>query len=250
MLACRGAAVLSHGSAAALWRLGTATDGAVHVTVASRARRSPDGITVHTSRALPPNEVTHRDGIPVTAPVRTLMDLAAQHARRPLERTLDAAARLRLVERQELEAIVAAQPGHHGAARLAVILADHQLGSTFTRSDLEERMFAICRQSRLPQPRTNTSVEGEVDFLWPAERLVVETDGYASHGTREAFERDRDRDARLALAGYLVLRFSYRRITREPQVVASLLSSPPAPVMAALRATVHHSGPEARYARV
>jgi very-short-patch-repair endonuclease len=65
----------------------------------------------------------------------------------------------------------------------------------------------------------------EVDFLWRAERLVVETDGRASHATRAAFERDRARDARLTVAGYRVVRFTYRQVIHEPEVVGGLVRS-------------------------
>ena len=89
-----------------------------------------------------------------------------------------------------------------------------------TRSALEQRFVALCRTSSLPMPALNVSVAGfVVDALWPSERLVVELDGFAFHRTRQAFERDRARDAALQLAGYRVLRLTFRRVTREPTAV-------------------------------
>jgi very-short-patch-repair endonuclease len=71
----------------------------------------------------------------------------------------------------------------------------------------------------------------EVDFVWRAERLIVETDGHRTHGSRSAFERDRRRDQRLALAGWRVVRFTWRQTANDPlgvaDVVRSLLSSEP-----------------------
>jgi very-short-patch-repair endonuclease len=62
-----------------------------------------------------------------------------------------------------------------------------------------------------------------VDFLWPAERLVVEVDGWDSHGTRSAFEADRERDTQLKLLGYEVVRFTWRLLTENPAQVAAAL---------------------------
>jgi very-short-patch-repair endonuclease len=72
----------------------------------------------------------------------------------------------------------------------------------------------------LPPPRANTKVNGyEVDFVWPDERLIVETDGWETHGTRTAFENDKRRDAAHTQAGYRVLRFSWRQVKYEPATV-------------------------------
>jgi very-short-patch-repair endonuclease len=93
-------------------------------------------------------------------------------------------------------------------------------------------MFLALRDAHdLPRPLVNRTVAGEeVDFLWPEHRLVVETDGRQTHLTHHAFERDRARDAKITIAGYRVIRFTYRQIRDDPQGVAStlqtLLSSP------------------------
>lgn len=83
-------------------------------------------------------------------------------------------------------------------------------------------MLALCRDHGLPPPRVNARVAGlEVDFLFPDERVAVETDGWRYHRTRRAFERDRARDAALARAGYRVLRFTHRQIDGEPAMVTA-----------------------------
>jgi very-short-patch-repair endonuclease len=93
-----------------------------------------------------------------------------------------------------------------------------------TRSDLERRFADLCRDAGLPPPAVNTWVGGfEVDALWPAQRLIVELDGYEFHRTRAAFERDRARDGELQLAGYRVLRFTYRRLVHEPEAVGTAI---------------------------
>ena len=84
---------------------------------------------------------------------------------------------------------------------------------------------SLCRSAALPLPQTNVRRAGwEVDAVWEAQRLVVEVDGHKFHSTRARFERDRRKDADLRLAGYRVLRLTWRRLTREPDLVVALLA--------------------------
>lgn len=236
-LTCGSQAVLSHGSAAALWTLEQERRPVPEVTVRTTGRRSPPGIAIHRSRNLPEGEVTEQRSIRVTTPARTLTDIATHLSHRGLERALDQVHWLKLVRPGELEEMAQAHRGHIGAARLARTLASHRPGSTLTASRLEELFLALCRRHGLPQPEVNVPVGRlTVDFLWRVEGLVVETDGYASHANPQAFERDHDRDLQLDALGYAVLRFTYRQVTTRPRfVVASVrrklerLRRPPAP---------------------
>ena len=95
-------------------------------------------------------------------------------------------------------------------------------------------MLELVRRAGLPSPRTNQRIgRWEVDAVWQDERLVVEVDGYAFHSTREAFERDRRKDAELGAAGFRVRRVTWRQLAKERDwVVATLaveLSAAPAP---------------------
>jgi very-short-patch-repair endonuclease len=186
VLACGPGAVLSHAAAAALWSIRpTAPPGAIDVTLRTRAGRR------------------RRPG-------------AAR-----FERAIDEGDRLSLVTADDLIELLRRHRGHPGARRLRGVIARHQIGSTPTRSELEERLLALCRRYRLPQPEVNVPLlEYVVDFLWRDARLIVEADGRATHGTRRAFQADRDRDGRLAVAGYLVLRFTWWDVTRRSVVVA------------------------------
>jgi very-short-patch-repair endonuclease len=212
-------AVLSHRAAAVLWGLCRERSPRIDVTVPSGGgRRRRGAIIVHRS-PLPPAEVTVKEGVPVTTPARTLVDLADVLPRRALERAIDEAAYLRM-DLAELEP----RRGRRGAGLLARVLAEHDPGSTRTRSPLEERMLSLCRRFGLSQPEINRVVEGhEVDFSWQDPRLIVETDGWDAHGTRGAFERDRVRDAELTAAGWRVVRITKRRLAREPDAVAQQL---------------------------
>jgi very-short-patch-repair endonuclease len=176
---------------------------------------------VHRVPTLLPDEVTVAAGIPVTTPARTILDLATVLPLRELERTVDEADRLGLCTQHQLKKMAAAQAGRAGAGALARLLREHSIGTTATRNDFEERFLALCRRHRLPQPEVNVPLlDYVVDFFWRDARLIVEADGRATHGTRRAFQEDRDRDGRLAVAGYLVVRFTWWDVTRRPAVVA------------------------------
>jgi very-short-patch-repair endonuclease len=217
---CGPTAALSHASAAAVWGLLPDPKGPrIDVTVGSGGGRPGRRAVIVHRAPLGGDEVVVRDGITVTTPSRTLVDLADLRSERQIERVLDEAAYLRL----DLSALTV-RPGRRGAGRLRRVLATHRAGSTFTRSELEERMLALCRGRGLPQPEVNCGIEGhEVDFVWREARLVVETDGWRAHGTRQAFERDRRRDADLVAAGWRPLRISHAALQRDPDWVAGRL---------------------------
>lgn len=225
VLACGDGAVLSHQAAAELWKLrqrrrpgGSAIDVTVALT-SGRSRRR--GIRVHRAKSLRPAEFGVHCRIPVTSPARTILDLGTILPRRQLERAVDEAERLKLCRESDLAEIARNHTGGAGTGALAGLLAEHAVGTTATRNEFEEAFLALCRNRHLPQPEVNVPLlDYIVDFLWPEARLVVEVDGHASHGTLRAFQADRERDGRLAVAGYLVLRFTWWDVTRRPAVVA------------------------------
>lgn len=224
VLACGDGAVLSHRSAAAHWDLRSSAATLIDVTNTSGSGRRRPGVRVHRG-ALEPWERTTHDGVPVTTPARTLLDVAEVVRRRALERTAAAAEQLRLFDLVAIERVLARHPHRHGAARLAAVLADASVGDELTRSQLEERVLAICARYGVPRPAVNARVAGlEVDFYWPHARLVVEADSRRYHHTSAAFERDRERDARLMLHGLRVLRLTSRRIARAPDAVGETLT--------------------------
>jgi predicted transcriptional regulator of viral defense system len=226
VLACGPRAVLSHASAAALWELRAGAAARTDVTVpGTGGRRERPRVRIHRARDLD-GQTTTNDGIPVTTPERTILDLAATLQRRRLERLVDRAETARLTDVASLDALARAQDRHRGAAKLRAALGTHTPGTTLTRSGLEERFLALCRDSGLPQPLVNETVAGlEVDFFFVDARLVIEADSWQHHRTRSAFERDRRRDATLARAGYRTLRMTHAQLTDEPGVVVDTLIS-------------------------
>lgn len=218
VLACGDGAALSHRSAAALWGIRPTDTPKIDVTVSHASGvRGNARIAVHRSRR--PIEALKRDGIPVTTAGQTLLDLATALPRRQLEKACEMA--------EALQLNVEIDDSHPGARRLREA-GEHDLTTT-TRSPLEDEFLELCDRHAIPRPRVNSFVEGlEVDFCWPAERLIVETDG-RTHLTRAAFEGDRERDAWLTSLGWRVMRFTRRQVRRDEAVVAARVLSARSP---------------------
>jgi very-short-patch-repair endonuclease len=210
--------LVSHRSAAALWKLMPArTDGIVEVLVVGNDRRGRRGVRVHRTDALADDDSARLEGVPLTSAARTLLDLAGTLPARDLERALASGERAGVVDRVGLLAFMSRRPGRTRAASLRALLAD-AAAPALTRSEAEERLLALIRKSQLRTPETNVVVHGfELDFLWRAERLAVEVDGFAFHRSARSFERDRRRDAALTAHGVRVMRVTWRQIVSEPE---------------------------------
>ncbi|MGH2993241.1 MAG: endonuclease domain-containing protein [Solirubrobacterales bacterium] len=176
-------------------------------------------------RALDRCDVRAVDGIPVTSPARSLLDLASVLPTSELERALAEAQVRRIVTRRALVDQLERNRGRSGvrALRRAVEVPG---GPAATRSEAERRLLRLVRAAELPVPRVNARLgRYEVDFMWREQRLVAEVDGYAYHANRRAFERDRERDAALAAAGYTVLRLTWRQLVNTPEAVVARLAA-------------------------
>jgi hypothetical protein len=220
VLGCGPGAVLSHRDAAALWDLVPVPDGKIHVSV-PRSVRGPSSIRVHVSRSLD-GYTARRKGIPVTSPSRTLVDLASVFDATRLRRVVEEAERVGLLDHSALRRLC--MGGRRGLKNLRALLASYDGSAAWKRSDLEGAFLDLCRIAKLPPPQVNPIVCGkEVDAFWPGQRLIVEADSFEHHKTREAFERDRERDMELQLAGHRVLRVTHRRLESDPEAVAQAL---------------------------
>jgi hypothetical protein len=182
-----------------------------------RTPRPP--LRLHQSPALTQEDRALRDGIPVTALPRTLLDLAATVRFDWLERTVERSEELGLFDLRATEELLARTLGHHGHKRLRRAIALYK-PSSFTRSGLERRFLELCLAAGLPQPRMNYFEHGfELDCYWPEYRFAVELDVFETHGTRAAFERDRKRQEDLLLVGIAITRVTGPRLEREPDEV-------------------------------
>jgi predicted transcriptional regulator of viral defense system len=224
VLAIGGDAVLSHRSAAGLWSIRYPANVRIEVTTPRRVR-PPSGVRGHRS-ALPADEVTVLHGIPVTTVPRTLLDLATVLGPRQVERSIEEANIRRLDDPLSLPDLVERYPGRRDTGVIRAILAADRIGSTITRSELEERFLALLETYSLPSPELNVPIEVrgswlEVDCVWRRWKLIVELDGHASHGTASAFERDRARDRVLHAVGWRVLRITWRQLNDEAERIAA-----------------------------
>ncbi|UJA20544.1 type IV toxin-antitoxin system AbiEi family antitoxin domain-containing protein [Thermoleophilia bacterium SCSIO 60948] len=218
-------ALLSHRAAAALWGL---IDAVEVIEVLAPTRRAPRrrGVRVRrTAGKISKHDRRLRNHIPVTSPLRTLLDLAAISGFADLELAVARGLQRGLVTDSELRDRVAAEHGRPGNPRLRTLL-DGGDGPRLTRSELEQRFLARVREAGLPTPETEVRLHPYVlDFLWREERVVVETDGFETHGTRAAFDADRARDADLKSRGLEVVRFTWRQIDHESTRVVARVAA-------------------------
>jgi very-short-patch-repair endonuclease len=214
-------AVLGFRSAAALWGIRRSE----RLEVITRRRRRRPAIATHRI-ALAADEVAVEAGIPVTTPARTLLDLAAVVAHHHLERAFQEAEVRRLTSPTSLDTLLARYPGRRGTRAIAAVLRNHHAnGQTVPTSVLERRLLAVVRAHALPRPTINRrSAHGELDATWTRHRLIVECDGFATHGTRQAFEDDRARDRALVVAGWRVMRITWRQLRDDPDTIAGQLA--------------------------
>jgi hypothetical protein len=223
VLGCGEGAVLSHRSAAALW--GFAVERGPVVEISARKPRSEprrSGIEARGRPSLPDEDVTSRDGIPVTTPARTLLDLATLLTARQLERAVNEADKRDLVDPVELRRALAGYAGEPGVRALRHLLDRDTF--QLSDSDLEIYFRPIAARAGLPPPLAKQFVNGfEVDFQWPELGLVIETDGLRYHRTPAAQARDRIRDQAHTAAGLTPLRFTHWQVKNEPAYVADIL---------------------------
>ena len=195
ILTC-GDAVISHRWAGRQWRFIDAAPLPVDVIVASGSHRGRAEVQVHRTILLDPRDFTTHDGIPITSPARTLLDLASVVTTNVLECAIAEAQVLQRVNARHLRDVIARSGRHPGAAKLARAL---EAGPDLTRSEAERILRRLLKQAGLAEPRTNQRVNGyEVDFYFPSHAVIVEVDGYGPHSTRRAFERDHKKRTQLA----------------------------------------------------
>jgi len=221
--------VASHESAARLHGLDGLDPRRISVSVPIRRTHRFDGVIVHQITDLTPEELTVVDGIPVTTPSRTIIDLAAVLPERKLAEILDQAVRRNLVSyesvAEHLESL--ARRGKPGVTKLRRVLEPRLGGAFVTDSTLESRLLQVLTDGGLPRPDTQyrppwlKRVNGRIDLAYVEAQVVIEGDSLKWHGTPESFQTDRHRDNLAQLAGWIILRFTWDDITKRPEYVVS-----------------------------
>lgn len=210
-------ALLSHRSCAALRSLLPDARAVIDVTVPGRTRKGLPGVRLHLPRTLHPEDVDVHDGIPCTSIARMLLEVAESAPARQLEKVFEATERERVLDMRRVAEAMARARGRRGLKPLCSLTEQFVEPPPTIRSKLERRFLKLCDEAGLPRPAMNVSVLGhEVDMLWADAKVIVELDSWRFHGTRQAFERDRERDIDLQLAGYMILRFTWKRLQTEP----------------------------------
>jgi very-short-patch-repair endonuclease len=225
VLSCGPTAVLSHGAAAALWGIRDERgfgrgEGCtlIDVSVRTCSHREVVGVRLHRRGGLRGGDVTVHDGIPVTTPTQTLIDLAVGLDPHRLERAVNQADVLDLVDPVTLLESLGEYTARGGVGKLRSLLTAQVF--CLTDSELERRFLRLVRGARLPVPRTGVRLNGfQVDFYWPELGLVVETDGLRYHRTPGQQARDRVRDQAHAAAGLTTLRFTHAQVFSQRQLV-------------------------------
>jgi very-short-patch-repair endonuclease len=228
VLAAGEGAVLSHRSAARLWRLLPPAAEVIDVICPSDRIVRRKGIINH-SFQLQDDEWMVRDGISVTSSFRTIFDLAGVVQMRELERAFHEAEARELTDRVSLPMLLERYPGRRGSKNLRTLL-EARAPVGITRNDFEEAFVALVDRYRLRRPRMNAdlAIRGrffEIDALWERERVAVELDSRGIHGTRKKFESDRRRDRILVAEGWRTMRVTWRQLQEEPQDIARDLRS-------------------------
>ena len=227
-----GAAV-SHQAAGALWELDGCAPGAVTLLTTRGVKRTSEGFEIHRVAEIPSHHLTHRDGLMVTTPTRTIMDLAAVVAEADLEAALDCALRRGSVSLARLQAELGRSSGRgqRGRSALTRLLRERTADYSPTHSVLETRFRQLLKRNRLPLPAQQHTIRRQragfarVDFVYPEHRLVIEVDGFAWHGSRQSWQQDLLRQNDLVAAGFKVLRYTWRDISTEGAAVVETLRS-------------------------
>jgi very-short-patch-repair endonuclease len=222
VLACGEDAVLSHRSAAELWGIGLEWERRIDVTARRRTKIRRRGLKVRSRPSLGAGSLTRWHGIPVTHPVQTLIDLATELKHLRLERAVNEADKLDLVDPETLRRELERHKGEPGVKRLATLLDRHTF--RLSDSDLEVLFRPLALAAHFPIPLTKHRVLGyEADFFFPDHDLVVEADGLRYHRTPAQQARAAKRDQVHTASGLRVLRFTHWQIAHAPDEVTDVL---------------------------
>jgi very-short-patch-repair endonuclease len=182
------------------------------------------GIRCHRTTELDRKDTRLRQGLPVTSPARTLLDIAPTRSVNQLGWAVDEALTSGIMRTSQLDELLRRSSGHPGASILRT-LCRQRLGPAPTRSDLEKLFVELIRSANLPEPETNVWLHGFlVDAFWSEQGVVFEIDSHRYHASKSAFERDRRKEAVLKSAGLDFNRLSDHQLSHEPYAVIAIVA--------------------------
>jgi hypothetical protein len=220
--------VVSHRCAAWLWALDGIEEPAPEVSVPRDvATRRPTGVRLHHSSVLARALTTTLDGIPVTEPTRTLIDLAGVVDAEVLELAFDSALRQGLTSFGRATSMLErlARPGRNGIGPFRALVESRAATDGVTESMFEARLVQVLRRGGLPERERQVEVYdrdgfiGRFDCAYPPALVAIEADSVRFHHARQRFEADRKRRTRAEAVGWRVPTVTWRQLTREPRWV-------------------------------
>ena len=212
---------ISHLAAAALLGIAERKPERIDVTVPIRRKGGP---AVHRARTFSRVDIRKVDGIPVTCPARTLIDLAGILTREPLEAALDTAILKGLVSLAAVRRYIDARGlgNRRGVALLRRLLDDRE--SAVPESELERKFERLVKKHSLPKPARQFWVgRRRIDYAYPEKKIAIELDGRKDHAKKRVFEADRKRQNQLVIAGWTPLRFTWDQLRHEDEDVAATI---------------------------
>jgi very-short-patch-repair endonuclease len=223
LLACGERTFVSHRSAAFVWGMIPSGPREVEVSVVGRCCKSRKEMRVHRISAIDRRELRRHEGLWISAPARTLLEIAGTSTPGELADAVTAGVAKRLLTPVDVEAVRKRHAGRRGAARLAAAIGE-EAAATITRSQAEKAFWKLIRDARLVRPLANQPLGPYVpDFMWPKERVIVELDSYQFHGGPGAFENDREKDLAYRDAGFDVLRPTRNHVVHQPMRVLAMV---------------------------
>ena len=195
-----------------------------------RSNRYP-GVDVRQKTDLTPDQTTLVGGLPTTTATRTIIDLAQHLGPKRQARLVDSAVAAGLTTFEAIEVLFEhlARRGKPGIRTMRIVMEDRTGKTARPTSVLEARLLELISSSGLPDPTSQfeapwlANKNGRVDFAYVDHRLVIEADSRRWHAMADAFLTDRERDNRAQLAGWRVLRFTWRDIEERPGYVVSAI---------------------------
>lgn len=232
MAAClaAGEGVTSHDAAAARWQFPGFDPGPIEITI-PRSRRFRADFPVHQSIYLPKTDLTKKGVIPITTPLRTVIDLAAVCSKDILEEALDDALVRNLVTIGRVDRWLETLPAPLPGVGQFKEVVDARRDRGTPESVMETRLFRLLRRRGIDLPECqylilqNGKLIRRADFAYPAERIVIEMDSRGFHSRQKSFDRDRVTSNQLGTLGWLVLQFTWKQLVTEPEYVFNTIKS-------------------------
>jgi very-short-patch-repair endonuclease len=223
--ACGPRSLLSHRSGAEQWEMIEPRTGfAIQVTVPGGRRLGPSGIYVHRTNDLYPDEVSGKDGIPITSPARTVFDFASQASPSEVSAAYERGLIEKFFTRDEMIVLAMRHKGRRGIKKIRTLI-DRDAPPTVTIKEAHRMLLELVRSSGLPHPKTEVPIgRYRVDILWPDAMLIVEMDSSKWHTSPGRNEHDKRRDSELAAKGYLTLRITWNDLTKRPNEVITRIA--------------------------